>query len=57
MIKISIFSILLATIFSIAVGLVFGLTPKTKAAARWLARPAVWGILAIVIAIILVFVA
>jgi SSS family solute:Na+ symporter len=35
------------------VGLVFGLTPKTKAAARWLARPAVWGILAIVIAIVL----
>ena len=31
------------------VGLVFGLTPKPKAAARWLARPAVWGILAIVI--------
>jgi len=35
------------------VGLVFGLTPKPKAAARWLARPAVWGILAIVIAIVL----
>jgi len=35
------------------VGLVFGLTPKPKAAARWLARPAVWGILAIVIAVVL----
>ncbi|OGD13203.1 MAG: Na+/galactose cotransporter, partial [Candidatus Aminicenantes bacterium RBG_16_63_14] len=34
-------------------GLVFGLTPKPKAAARWLARPAVWGTLAIVIAIVL----
>ena len=35
------------------VGLVFGLTPKPKAEARWYARPAVWGVLAIVIAIAL----
>ncbi|MGZ5453453.1 MAG: sodium:solute symporter family protein [Candidatus Aminicenantales bacterium] len=35
------------------VGLVFGLTPKPKADARWYARPAVWGTLAIIIAIIL----
>jgi SSS family solute:Na+ symporter len=35
------------------VGLVFGLTPKPKAEARWYARPAVWGALAIVIAIAL----
>jgi len=35
------------------VGLVFGLTPKPKAAARWYARPAVWGTLAVIVAIIL----
>ena len=35
------------------VGLVFGLTPKPKAEARWYARPAVWGALAIIIAIVL----
>ena len=35
------------------VGLVFGLTPRAKAAARWLARPAVWGTLAIAMAILL----
>jgi solute:Na+ symporter, SSS family len=35
------------------VGLVFGLTPKPKADARWYARPAVWGTLAIIIAIVL----
>ena len=34
-------------------GLVFGLTPKPKAEARWYARPAVWGTLAIIIAIVL----
>jgi SSS family solute:Na+ symporter len=34
-------------------GLVFGLTPRTKAAVRWLARPEVWGSLAIIIAVIL----
>jgi SSS family solute:Na+ symporter len=35
------------------VGLVFGLTPKPKAQARWYARPAVWGIVAIIVAVIL----
>jgi SSS family solute:Na+ symporter len=35
------------------VGLVFGLTPKPKADARWYARPAVWGTLAILAAIAL----
>ena len=34
-------------------GLVFGLTPKPKAAARWYARPAVWGVLAIALAVAL----
>jgi SSS family solute:Na+ symporter len=34
-------------------GLVFGLTPRTKAAVRWLARPAVWGTLAIILAVLL----
>ena len=35
------------------VGLVFGLTPKPKAEARWYARPAVWGTLAVIVAIVL----
>jgi SSS family solute:Na+ symporter len=35
------------------VGLVFGLTPKPKADARWYARPAVWGTLAIIAAVVL----
>ena len=35
------------------VGLVFGLTPKPKAEARWYARPAVWGTLAIIVAVVL----
>ncbi len=35
------------------VGLVFGLTPKPKAEARWYARPAVWGTLAIIAAVVL----
>lgn len=35
------------------VGLVFGLTPKPKAEARWYARPAVWGTLAVIAAIVL----
>ncbi|MCK7473238.1 MAG: hypothetical protein MZV49_06310 [Rhodopseudomonas palustris] len=35
------------------VGLVFGLTPKPKAEARWYARPAVWGTLAVILAIVL----
>jgi len=34
-------------------GLVFGLTPRIKASARWFARPAVWGTLAIALAILL----
>lgn len=34
-------------------GLVFGLTPKPKAEARWYARPAVWGTLAIIVAVVL----
>jgi SSS family solute:Na+ symporter len=34
-------------------GLVFSLTPRAKVAARWLARPEVWGALAIALAIIL----
>jgi len=34
-------------------GLVFGLTAKPTAEARWYARPAVWGILAIIVAVIL----
>jgi SSS family solute:Na+ symporter len=34
-------------------GLVFGLTPKPKADARWYVRPAVWGTLAIILAIVL----
>ncbi|HYA49297.1 MAG TPA: sodium:solute symporter family protein [Burkholderiales bacterium] len=34
-------------------GLVFGLTPRAQAAARWFARPAVWGSLAIALAILL----
>jgi SSS family solute:Na+ symporter len=34
-------------------GLVFGLTPKPKAPARWYARPAVWGTLAVVISVLL----
>jgi SSS family solute:Na+ symporter len=35
------------------VGLVFGLTPKPKAEARWYARPAVWGTLAVIAAVVL----
>jgi SSS family solute:Na+ symporter len=35
------------------VGLVFGLTPKPKADARWYARPAVWGTLAVGISALL----
>jgi SSS family solute:Na+ symporter len=35
------------------VGLVFGLTPKPKAQARWYARPAVWAVLALTIALVL----
>jgi SSS family solute:Na+ symporter len=35
------------------VGLVFGLTPKPKAEARWYARPAVWGTLAVIVAVVL----
>jgi SSS family solute:Na+ symporter len=35
------------------VGLVFGLTPKPKAQARWYARPAVWACLAVAIAALL----
>jgi SSS family solute:Na+ symporter len=35
------------------VGLVFGLTPKPKAQARWYARPAVWAVLALAIALAL----
>jgi SSS family solute:Na+ symporter len=35
------------------VGLVFGLTPKPKAQARWYARPAVWAALALAIALVL----
>jgi len=34
-------------------GLVFGLTPKPKAHRRWYARPAVWGALAIAVAVAL----
>jgi SSS family solute:Na+ symporter len=34
-------------------GLVFGLTPRVKAAARWFARPAVWGAVAILVAVLL----
>jgi SSS family solute:Na+ symporter len=34
-------------------GLVFSLTPRARAAAHWLARPEVWGALAIALAIIL----
>jgi SSS family solute:Na+ symporter len=33
-------------------GLVFGLTPKPKAPARWYARPAVWGTLAVGISVL-----
>jgi SSS family solute:Na+ symporter len=35
------------------VGLVFGLTPKPKADARWYARPAVWGTLAVGLSVLL----
>lgn len=35
------------------VGLVFGLTPKPKAPARWIARPAVWGTLAVALSALL----
>src|SRR5512136_3384746 len=34
-------------------GLVYSLTPRTKAAVKWLARPEVWGAAAILIAILL----
>ena len=34
-------------------GLVFGLTPRVKATARWFARPVVWGSLAIALAVLL----
>ena len=34
-------------------GLVFGLTPKPKAPARWIARPAVWGTLAVALSALL----
>ncbi|MEN6559663.1 MAG: sodium:solute symporter family protein [Acidobacteriota bacterium] len=34
-------------------GLVFGLTPKPKTEARWYARPAVWGTVAILLAVLL----
>jgi len=34
-------------------GLVFGLTPKPKAPARWYARPSVWGTLAVAISVLL----
>jgi len=34
-------------------GLVFGLTPRVRAAARWFAQPAVWGTVAIALAILL----
>jgi len=34
-------------------GLVFGLTPKPKTEARWYARPAVWGTVAILLALFL----
>jgi len=34
-------------------GLVFGLTPKPQAPARWYARPAVWGTLAVAISVLL----
>lgn len=34
-------------------GLVFGLTPKPKTEARWYSRPAVWGTVAILLAVLL----
>ena len=36
-------------------GLVFGLSPKTKEAVRWLKRPGVWGALAVLAALLLNF--
>jgi SSS family solute:Na+ symporter len=34
-------------------GLVYSLTPRTRTAVKWLARPEVWGALAILIAVLL----
>ncbi|HOI45815.1 MAG TPA: Na+/galactose cotransporter, partial [Candidatus Aminicenantes bacterium] len=35
------------------VGLVYSMTPKTKAAVRWIARPEVWGTLALILTVVL----